>query len=148
MAQALPHLIGFVLPPLVVLGVRLGGAWSFLPLAIVYIVLPLADRGANPWNPAPGEERALGANGWFRAVTWLWVPVQLALLAWALSVVASGGLTAVQLVGLALSLGVTTGGIGITFAHELVHRPGRLERALGAALLATVWYMHFAIEHV
>jgi alkane 1-monooxygenase len=47
-----------------------------------------------------------------------------------------------------LSTGITTGTIGITFAHELIHRPGRLELALGEILLATTSYTHFAIEHV
>lgn len=148
MTQALPHLIGFVLPPIIVAAVWLGGAWTFLPLAVVYGVLPLADRSSNPRNPAPGSERDLSENPWFRAITWVWVPIQAALLIWALATASADRLTALELAGLTLSLGVTTGGIGITFAHELIHRPGRVERALGEALLGTVCYMHFAIEHV
>lgn len=57
-------------------------------------------------------------------------------------------MSALELLGVTISLGITTGGMGITFAHELIHRPGRFERRMGEALLATVWYMHFAIEHV
>jgi alkane 1-monooxygenase len=49
---------------------------------------------------------------------------------------------------LVLSTGITTGGMGITIAHEFVHRADRAERAVGHALLAQVWYMHFALEHV
>lgn len=148
MKQAAPHLIGFVLPPVVLLGMWLGGAWTFLPLFVVYGVLPFLDRGHNPQNPAPESERDLGENPWFRAITWIWVPVQVVLLAWALTIVRRGELSALELAGLTLSLGVTTGGIGITFAHELIHRPVGFERRLGDALLAMVLYMHYAIEHV
>lgn len=148
--QARPHLIGFVLPPVIFVSLQLGGAWTFLPLLVVYGVLPLADHssGGNPDNPARGIEGELSTNPWFRAITWIWVPTQLALLIWALAVVARGDLRALEIAGLTLSLGITTGGIGITFAHELIHRPGRFERTLGEALLAMVCYMHFAIEHV
>jgi alkane 1-monooxygenase len=41
-----------------------------------------------------------------------------------------------------------TGGIGITVAHELGHRASRLDRALAKALLVTVLYGHFFVEHV
>jgi alkane 1-monooxygenase len=45
-------------------------------------------------------------------------------------------------------MGIIGGAIGITFAHELVHRRQPFERALGEMLLAAVSYTHFAIEHV
>jgi alkane 1-monooxygenase len=146
--HAAPHLIGFVLPPLIVLTVSLGGGWTFVPLLVVYVLLPLADRSPNPQNPTPEGERDLSSNLWFRAITWSWVPVQVALLFWVLTAVARGRVTGLELLGVTLSLGITTGGMGITFAHELIHRANRVERRLGEALLATVWYMHFAIEHV
>lgn len=148
MRQAAPHLIGFVLPPILVLSVWLGGGWTFLPLLVVYGLLPLADGSPNPRNPTGDAERDLNGNPWFRTIIWLWVPVQATLLAWILATAASGRLSSLELLGLTLSTGVTTGGMGITFAHELIHRSGRAERWLGHVLLAMVAYMHFAIEHV
>lgn len=38
--------------------------------------------------------------------------------------------------------------MGITVAHELIHRINQIEQWLGRALLLTTCYMHFAIEHV
>jgi len=146
MTRALPHLIGFVLPPIIVLSVHLAGGWTFLPLAVIYILLPVADRGLNSENPDASLD--LDHNPWFRAITWSWVPIQIALVAWALQQVETDRLTGLGIAGLTLSLGVTTGGIGLTFAHELIHRSGRLERTFGEILLATVLYMQFAIEHV
>jgi alkane 1-monooxygenase len=149
MARALPHLAGFPLPLTLVLGARLGGAWTFLPVALLLGVLPVVDWivGLNVRN-AGEEANELGANPWFRAITWLWVPAQIAMLVWAVDHVAAGGWTPLELVGLTLSTGLIAGTIGITFAHELVHRPGAFELGLGEVLLATTSYAHFAIEHV
>ena len=146
--RALPHLTGFALPVAIVAGVRLGGPWTFLPLALLLGCLPIADwaSGLNLANPGDGDR--LDENIWFRAVTWLWVPVHLWLLVWAVDQASSGALTWVELAGLTLSTGLTAGTIGITFAHELVHRPHKLELALGEILLAAASYTHFAIEHV
>ncbi|MGH9313110.1 MAG: alkane 1-monooxygenase [Vicinamibacterales bacterium] len=150
MARALPHAIGFILPAVIVLTAGPGGAWTFLPLVILYVILPAIDAlvGLNPRNPGAAEEPSLSDNPAFRAITWLWVPAQLALIVWGLERVASGTMTPVETVGTALSIGLTSGAIGMTFAHELIHRPSRLERLLGDLLLISVTYPHFAIEHV
>ena len=63
------------------------------------------------------------------------MPVQAALVLWAVHRFATAPLTPVEQVGLLLSVGTVTGGIGITYAHELVHRSGRFELALGDVLL-------------
>jgi alkane 1-monooxygenase len=46
-----------------------------------------------------------------------------------------------------LAVGMTTGGQGITFAHELGHSKSRADRALGWLLMASVTYAHFMVEH-
>jgi alkane 1-monooxygenase len=130
MVQALPYLLGFVLPPAVVVGAELGGPWVLLPAVLLFL------------------ESALLGNPWFRPIPWLWLPVQAALLVWGLRAVSGGGLTPLETIGVTLGTGLTTGAIGITFAHELIHRTDRLERLLGEVLLAGVGYTHFAIEHV
>jgi alkane 1-monooxygenase len=141
--------VGFLLPLALYIGVGAGGAWTFLPLALLLGAMPLIDwvAGLNVANPGD-DEPELSANSWFRAITWAWVPMQYAMIAWGASVVASGDLTALALAGLTVSTGLIAGTVGITFAHELVHRPGTLELALGEILLASTSYTHFAIEHV
>lgn len=151
-SRALPHAIGFLLPPVIVWSARAGGAWAYLPVALLYGVMPVIDVlvGLDPRNPSADEEPPLGENAAFRVITWLWVPVQIALILWGLgqfeTFVRAGAW--VDAAGLTLSVGLTCGAVGITFAHELIHRPGRFERALGDVLLASVSYPHFAIEHV
>ena len=49
---------------------------------------------------------------------------------------------------LAVLVGLYYGAVGIAVAHELMHRPSRLDRWLGDFLLCTVTYPHFSIEHV
>lgn len=124
-----------------------GGWWTYAPLLVVFAAIPLLDAigGVSDESRVSPD---LDRNIWFKAVTWAWVPVQLGLLIWVLAVAATGRLTPFELAGAALSVGATTGTIGITFAHELVHRRQPFERALGEILLASVSYTHFAIEHV
>lgn len=150
MLNALPHTIGIVIPAAIIVGAWLGGAWTFLPVALLYVGMPLIDAasGLNPSNPAEGDVSELSENPWFRAITWCWVPMQLALIGWALWFVARRAAPGVEQVGITISTGMATGAIGMTFAHELIHRPGKWERALGEVLLASVSYPHFAIEHV
>jgi len=51
-------------------------------------------------------------------------------------------------VGWVLSVALSVGGVGITVAHELVHRQARWQRSAGKLMLMGVLYMHFSIEHV
>lgn len=149
MLQAVPHAIGYVLPLAIVAGVRLGDAWTLLPVGLLYGALPLIDAfsGLNPANSGDEDEPSLSANRWFRLITWLWVPAQIGLIVWAMAFV-TGEASPLERAGVTLSLGLTCGAVGITYAHELIHRSGRWERALGEVLLASVSYPHFAIEHV
>ena len=47
-----------------------------------------------------------------------------------------------------LALGTITGGVGITIAHELMHRTKKVDRFLSKLIMASVLYGHFCIEHV
>lgn len=44
--------------------------------------------------------------------------------------------------------GIITGGVGIVYAHEMIHQKDKLERDLGDALLAMVLYGHFRTKHI
>lgn len=146
MARAVPHLLGFTLPLFIAAGLRLGGAWTFLPVAVLIGALPLLDAAAGlNLLSLPSD---LSDNRAFRAITWAWALAQPALLVWLLHVVSTRTLTTVEMAGLLVSVGMTTGAVGLTFGHELIHRSSALERALGEVLVATDSYTHFCIEHV
>jgi alkane 1-monooxygenase len=145
--RALPYLAGFLLPPHVVRCISAGGWSTFLPVITVFVVVPLVDALGGMSDEARPPSK-VETNVWFRIVTWAWVPMQLGLLAWVLRMATSGRLSGLEIAGATVSMGATSGALGITFAHELVHRRGRFERGLGEILLASVSYTHFAIEHV
>jgi alkane 1-monooxygenase len=89
----------------------------------------------------------LERNPFFRFVLHAWVPLQLGLIGWGAWLVGSGSVTGVDAVLFTLSVGLATGGAGITIAHELGHKRPALDRLLSRALLVSVSYGHFTVEH-
>jgi alkane 1-monooxygenase len=146
-AQRLGYVLPLFLPLTLPAGHALGGVGTFLTVAITFGLLPLLDRlvGMDPARTLAAGADA-GAHRWFDALLYAWVPLQFATLVWGAHAfaLAAGPLEAA---GIAVSTGVVTGGIGITVAHELGHRLGRGDRLLSCALLASVAYAHFHIEH-
>jgi len=140
----------FILPALVVVGFALGGYFNFLALVFAFVVLPVLDQlqGVDRTNLTDEEAVAVHDEYYYRFVTYVWTYVQLGFVVWGAYVVGAGLLTSVaEWVGFVLSFALVTGGIGITVAHELGHKKSAVERFYSKALLMTVCYMHFYIEH-
>ena len=142
-----PFWIAYLLPPIVIISVYNRGWFAVVPIVVIFGALPLLDWLSGV-VPIPREAPDLAFNTWFRVVTWLWVPVQLGLIAWLVRTVPVERLSPLEMIAAMVSVGATTGAIGMTFAHELIHRRHGYERAFGNILLASVTYPHFAIEHV
>ncbi len=146
--RRLGFLLPLVLPVLVLVGYRLGGAWNYLTAWWAFALVPLTDTlvGIDTEVAGPARGSSQGWELYFDAVLIAWVPVQFALLLFA--VVAVGTIDGIGArIGFTLSVGIVTGGIGIVVAHELGHRQGRGARVLAGALLSSVAYLHFYIEH-
>jgi alkane 1-monooxygenase len=140
----------FILPVVVVLGYYLGGGWNFLAVGFVFLFVTTIDQltGVDTNNVSESAAKQVGTEFYYRFVTYVWVYVQLAFIAWCFWVVATGTLHELyEWVGFVVSVGLVTGGIGITVAHELGHKKSTLERFYSKVLLLTVCYMHFYIEH-
>ena len=146
--RRLGFLLPLLLPLLVLVGFRLGGAWNYLTVGWAFALVPLTDTllGIDTEVAGPARGASRPWERFFDAVLIVWVPVQLALLVFAVFAVGTIEGSAAR-IGFTLSLGIVTGGIGITVAHELGHRQGRGARVLAAALLSSVAYLHFYIEH-
>lgn len=141
--------ISFAMPVLIGLGAVYGGWWLVGAPLYGWLVTSLADRliGVNESNADPSTPDA--RLFWHRAVTWAWVPLQLAAVLGAVYAVSlPDHLVWWEAMILMMGLGVATGGIGITYAHELIHQKSRWERALGEILLASVCYSPFTTEHI
>ena len=147
--HALPFWMSLGVVPLAWLGARYGG-WMVLPLPIYgWVMATVLDAvlGLNEANPDPQtDERDLF---WYRLITLIWLPIQATMifgLIWWVTRV--DYLSAVEKIVLFYGVGVTSGSIGIVYAHELMHQGNRLERWLADLLLATVLYSHFRSEHL
>ena len=78
----------------------------------------------------------------------LYVPVQLAVIAWSLWMVSGNTLTLSGTVSMVLSVGVVAGVFGMLAAHETAHSPNRAHRAFAFAMLMGTGNPQFRIAHV
>jgi alkane 1-monooxygenase len=143
------YLICFILPVVAYLGYALGGYYNFLTPVLVFMVLPILDAliGKDSTNPQEEEVPGLQNEKYYRYLTYAWTYAQVGFVIWAVYAVVTSPMLLHELIGFTISVGVITGGIGITVAHELGHKNTKIEQFLAKMLLATVCYMHFFIEH-
>jgi alkane 1-monooxygenase len=125
----------------------LGNWFSWIPLIVLFGVLPLLDTliGRDSHNPEIGEE------GDYPAVV---IPVAssivyLAVLVWSVIIAGreAGNWSLFTMAGWVLSLGDIGGIAAINVAHELIHRRSWRQQRLGGLLLSCVLYAGFKIEH-
>lgn len=144
------YLLSFLIPASVAAGLWYGGPWAWLTVVIVFVGVPFLDRlfGRDPTNLDPSAEKRASESAPYSLILYAYLPIQIGLL-FLLGWVWNNSEAAIWVrIGWVLSVALCTGGLGITVAHELIHRRSLLERWIGRLLLMTVLYMHFAIEHV
>ncbi|SDY20887.1 alkane 1-monooxygenase [Citreimonas salinaria] len=144
-----PFALSLMLIPMVWVAALWGGWWIALPIVSTWYLFSILDAalGLNQDNAdplTPDDQLHL-----YKAITAAWVPLQIISLfglIWFVSDAAH--LTAWEKVGVFIGVGVMTGTVGITYAHELMHQRNRLERRLADLLMAMVLYSHFRSEHL
>ncbi|MBM0239953.1 alkane 1-monooxygenase [Micromonospora sp. ATA32] len=122
-------------------------AWWITP-AVVFGLIPMIDLliGDDRRNPPEEAVRRLQADGYYRWLTYLYLPAQYAALVLCCAVWARGELSPVGAAGLVATVGVVNG-IAINTAHELGHKRETVERWLSKVALAPTGYGHFYVEH-
>ncbi|WP_433348661.1 alkane 1-monooxygenase [Micromonospora sp. CA-111912] len=122
-------------------------AWWLTPVA-VFGVIPVVDLliGDDRRNPPEEAVPNLARDGYYRWLTYLYLPAQYGGLVLGCALWASGDLHPLGAAGLVATLGVVDG-IAINTAHELGHKRERLERWLSKVALAPTGYGHFHVEH-
>ena len=149
LSAALPFWLSLGLVPAALAAATWGGwALALLPLYGWGMVSVLdVAAGRNTDNPDP--ETPVAGLRWYRAITLIWLPIQalvvFGIMAW---VTGPSHLALWEKILLFAGLGVMSGAVGITYAHELAHQSNRWERWLGDLLLAMVLYGHFRSEHL
>ncbi|WP_029919597.1 alkane 1-monooxygenase [Nevskia soli] len=146
-------LMGLLIPSLPLLGWALVAAtglsvfWWTGPIFYFLIIPPLELLiGEDRNNPPDGAVERLENDRYYRYCTFLYLPLQYASLIGSAYVVARGGLSWLDVLGIALTTGLSSG-VGINAAHELGHKKPALERWLAKVALAPTAYGHFFVEH-
>ncbi len=146
-------MIGLVVPSLVfvAIGLYFLTEWSvFLwtgPI-MIFVIVPIFDLifGRDDSNPPEEVIEELSNDRYYRWITFLFIPLQLAAFVWSMYLIATQDWPIVAKVGLAISTGMV-GGIAINTAHELGHKREKHERWLSKVALSQTAYGHFYIEH-
>jgi alkane 1-monooxygenase len=146
-------LLGLIVPllPFIAWGLvaltGLGVFWFWGPI-LVFVIFPLLDVviGMDAENPPDSIVKWLEQDRYYRWCTYVFLPLQYAGLVFACWLWADGGLSTVDSIGLALTMGMVSG-IAINTAHELGHKRADLEKWLSKVALAQSGYGHFFIEH-
>jgi alkane 1-monooxygenase len=147
----IPYYLIFLVPFSVVIGYGLGGAYTFLTPIFVFGVIPVLDLivGLSTENPTHAQEEAMKDKVPYRVITVLCVPLQVGMVVWGAYVVSESALSHLETIGFIISIGVSSGVMGINVSHELQHRVNlKAEPILARIMLWTVLYMHWAVEHV
>ncbi|GAA4561634.1 fatty acid desaturase [Micromonospora coerulea] len=126
-----------------------GGAWAWwLTPLVVFGLIPVIDLliGDDRRNPPDEVVPRLQADGYYRWLTYLYLPAQYVALVLCCAVWARGELSWLSAAGLVATVGVVNG-IAINTAHELGHKRESAERWLSKVALAPTGYGHFYVEH-
>jgi alkane 1-monooxygenase len=147
--KVIPFLIVYGTVPALLAGIYYGGWANLLAPLVAFLLVPMADAmtGHNLVNPSAEDEKKSRLKDFlFGLPLYVWVPLQVVIVIWA--IIESLGRTGWDWFGLVFAVGLFTGGIGITIAHELMHRTKGFEKGLAEVLMQSVTYPHFCIEHV
>jgi len=141
-----PHLLAFA-SPLVTLVYLLTGPHPWfvaLPWFALQFVWIWGDdrsgRVAPDVRPRAGWQES--------ALLYALAALQLANVVLLARMIALGGFWRVDTIVAVNNLGMNSGQSAIIVAHELIHRRSRFARLVGRAVLCTVFYEHFATEHI
>ena len=127
--------------PLVVLASPTWGwalGWPWLTLLIVAVALPAAEW---LWGRSGPDSSGRWGSQFPRLV------LVLLLEQWLMMALISSGLSWGETIMMGIACGYVSGGVGIVLAHELGHRRASFDRLIARALLASVAFGHYAIEH-
>jgi alkane 1-monooxygenase len=97
-------------------------------------------------NPPDSVVKWLEQDRYYRWCTYAYLPIQYGGIVFACWLWASGRLSTIDSIGLALTMAMVSG-IAINTAHELGHKRASLERWLSKVALASSGYGHFFVEH-
>ena len=127
------------------LGLLINPSWSVSPFIWVFILVPIIDL-VLPYLSK--QDVDLKENVLHNFSILIILPCILFLVVFGLIVVSDSSISFLIAAALGAAVGMSGGSIGITTAHELIHRQNKYMRGIGVLLLVLCCYGHFRIEHV
>ena len=124
---------------------------AWFVVLFIFTVIPVADHfiGEDDSNLDEETVEDLKNDKYYRFITISVLPIYACLLVWGMVAFTQWeALSLIGQIGWIVSIGVYGGSIGITAAHELVHKTEKIENISGGLLLSLVSYAGFKIEHV
>jgi len=120
-------------------------AWYVAPIFMLPLVLAHQIDCGTVLERAQPDTRL---EQWpFDALVYLLAALQLAVIVGTVRLFSHQGIFSIDLVMTYVVVGGASG-FSIITAHELIHRPSRIQQGLGRLLLCTVMYEHFYTEHL
>ena len=143
-------MIFYLITPLILigassLGLIINPSWSISPFIWVFVLVPLIDL-ALPYLSK--QDPDLKENIFHNFSILIVLPCIIFLIVFGLYVVTDPTVSLLTAAALGAAVGMSGGSIGITTAHELIHRQNKYMRGIGVVLLVLCCYGHFRIEHV
>jgi alkane 1-monooxygenase len=121
----------------------------WITLIIAWVIIPVLELLLKPdqYNAEAAEEVILKQDKLYNWLLYLVIPLQYAALFLFLRNITQPGLSAIDITGRVLTMGLFCGTYGINVGHELGHRNKKYEQFFAKTLLLTSLYTHFFIEH-
>ncbi|WP_395046865.1 alkane 1-monooxygenase [Flavobacterium sp.] len=143
------YLLAYSIPIISMLGIHYQGVLSYSGVLFAFVLIPLFEiiLPTNEDNYSEEEMKNRLKNRFFDFLLYLNIPIVYGILFFTIWKVTQNNLTAFELTGTTLSLGIVLGANGINVAHELGHREKLYERIFAKILLIPSHYTHFFIEH-
>lgn len=145
----LKYLSSLIIPFLAILGLLLGGMFSYGALIFAFILIPILEPffKSSKENLSQHEKQSKLSFYFFDVLLYLNIPIIYVGL-YILGVQIKGGaLDNYEIVGHILSFGTLLGACGINVAHELGHKNNLMAKVSAVTLLVPSFYSHFIIEH-
>lgn len=123
-------------------------AWALTGPILLHVIIPVVDHivGQDQNNPTATQIKLLEQDPYYARLVKAFIPLQYAANIYAGYIVSQKTTSLLDKILLGISMGAING-IAINTAHELSHKPDRLNHLLSHLALIPTGYNHFRIEH-
>ncbi len=127
------------------LGILISPKWAFAPFVWVLLIVPIIDLILPKLD---NKDENLNDTKLHNLALIVILPGIIFLIVFGLINLSNSSMSHYSAAAIGAAVGMSGGSIGITTAHELIHRSNKYMRGVGVMLLVLCLYGHFRIEHI